>query len=75
MAASADPLAKTLKAPAKGLAAWLDQRTGYRALLGHLLDEPVRGGPSFAYVFGSLLLFLLVNQAVTGVLLAAFYAP
>lgn len=75
MAASADPLAKTIKAPAKGLAAWLDQRTGYRALLGHLLDEPVRGGPSFAYVFGSLLLFLIVNQAVTGVLLAAFYAP
>lgn len=60
---------------ATGLAAWLDRRTGYRALLGHLLDEPVAGGPSFAYVFGSLLLFLLVNQGLTGVLLAASYAP
>ena len=54
---------------------WLDARTGYRAALSHLLDEPVRGGASWAYVFGSLLLFVLVNQALTGLLLMAFYAP
>lgn len=58
-----------------GLRGWLDRRTGYRALVRHLLDEPVRGGASWAYVFGSLLLFTLVNQALTGVLLMAFYAP
>jgi ubiquinol-cytochrome c reductase cytochrome b subunit len=33
------------------------------------------GGASFAYVFGTVLVFLLVLQAVTGVALAAFYAP
>ena len=54
---------------------WLDSRTGYKALISHLLDEPVRGGASWAYVFGSLLLFVLINQALTGVLLMAFYAP
>lgn len=59
----------------RGLLGWLDSRTGYRALLGHLLAEPVRGGASWAYVFGSLLLFVLLNQALTGVLLMAFYAP
>lgn len=54
---------------------WLAQRTGYRRLLRHLLDEPVRGGPRWAYVFGSLLLIALVNQVLTGGLLLAFYAP
>lgn len=58
-----------------GWRGWLDRRTGYRAVLGHLLDEPVSGGASWAYVFGSLLLFTLANQALTGVLLMAFYAP
>src|ERR1041384_8881726 len=31
--------------------------------------------PSFAYVFGSVLVYLLVLEAATGVALAAFYAP
>ena len=31
--------------------------------------------PSFAYVFGSVLVFLLVLEAATGIALAAFYAP
>ena len=54
---------------------WLQQRTGYRALLRSLLDHPVSGGPRFAYVFGSLLLIALCNQVLTGALLMAFYAP
>jgi ubiquinol-cytochrome c reductase cytochrome b subunit len=61
--------------PATEPRGFFDSRTGYRQLLRHLLDEPVRGGASFAYVFGSLLLFVLCNQALTGVLLMAFYAP
>lgn len=54
---------------------WLDRRTGYRALLSHLLDEPIQGGPRWAYVFGALLLITLGNQVLTGLLLMAFYAP
>src|SRR5262249_8706303 len=40
-----------------------------------VLEEPVRGGARWAFVFGSVLTFLLVLQAVTGILLACFYAP
>lgn len=54
---------------------WLDSRTGYREALKRTLDQPVRGGPSLAHVFGSLLTFVLINQIVTGILLAAFYSP
>jgi ubiquinol-cytochrome c reductase cytochrome b subunit len=32
-------------------------------------------GASFAYVFGSVLVFLLAVEAITGVVLAAFYSP
>ena len=32
-------------------------------------------GPSFAYVFGAVLVMLLLVEAVTGAALAAFYAP
>jgi ubiquinol-cytochrome c reductase cytochrome b subunit len=53
---------------------WLEERVGYRAALAAALDEPVAGGASFAYVFGSVLTFILINQLVTGVLLAFYYS-
>ena len=53
---------------------WLDERTGYRSALGHALDEPVIGGASWLYVFGSVLTFILVLQIVTGILLAMYYS-
>ncbi|HTJ43947.1 MAG TPA: cytochrome b N-terminal domain-containing protein [Kofleriaceae bacterium] len=54
---------------------WLDERTGYRAVVKHALEEPVLGGASLAYVFGSVLLFVLILQMTTGILLAFYYAP
>ncbi|MEO6950900.1 MAG: cytochrome b N-terminal domain-containing protein [Polyangia bacterium] len=54
---------------------WLEDRTGYRKIMKSALDEPVIGGASWAYVFGSGLLFLFVLQAVTGVLMALYYTP
>jgi ubiquinol-cytochrome c reductase cytochrome b subunit len=54
---------------------WLDDRTGYRAAIKVALDEPVRGGASYAYVFGSVLTFVFVLQATTGVFLAMYYSP
>ena len=59
----------------KAAADWLDHRTGYRAAVGHALDEPVAGGASFAFVFGSVLTFILLLQMVTGILLALYYSP
>jgi ubiquinol-cytochrome c reductase cytochrome b subunit len=58
-----------------GLTRWLDERTGYRRVLAAALHEPVPGGASFWYVFGSLLAFLLILQGTTGVLLAFYYSP
>ncbi len=39
------------------------------------LDEPIPGGASLAYVFGSGLLFLFLSQVITGVFLALYYVP
>jgi ubiquinol-cytochrome c reductase cytochrome b subunit len=58
-----------------GLPDWLDHRTGYRAILRRFLFEEIPGGASAAYVFGSATLFVLILQAVTGVLLTFTYAP
>ena len=54
---------------------WLDERTAYRALLSHALDEDIAGGPRFIYVFGSALLVIFSVQVVTGLLLMATYTP
>ena len=54
---------------------WLDQRMGMDALLHEALDEPIPGGASWAYVFGSGLLFLFVSQIITGICLALYYVP
>lgn len=54
---------------------WVDERTGIHSLLKESLDEPIHGGASWAYVFGSGLLFLFVSQIITGVCLALYYVP
>jgi ubiquinol-cytochrome c reductase cytochrome b subunit len=54
---------------------WLDDRTGFRTLRHHLLDERLPAGTGWWFTFGSLLLFGLTVQVVTGTLLALFYAP
>ena len=54
---------------------WLDARTGFRALIKHVLDEPIPRGAGWWFVTGSVVLFLLGVQFVTGVVLAIFYSP
>ena len=54
---------------------WLDARTGFRAGKSHLLDEPLPPGVGWWFVTGSILLFLLVLQLVTGVVLTMYYVP
>lgn len=54
---------------------WLDRRTGVDSLLHEALDEPIPGGARWAYVFGSVLLFLFISQVITGVFLALYYVP
>jgi len=46
-----------------------------RGLVSDGTPAVIAGGASFAYVFGAVLLFLLVVEAVSGMALAAFYSP
>jgi ubiquinol-cytochrome c reductase cytochrome b subunit len=54
---------------------WLDARTGIDSILHESLDEPIHGGASWAYIFGSGLLFLFMSQVITGIFLAMYYVP
>ncbi|HTE55427.1 MAG TPA: cytochrome b N-terminal domain-containing protein [Kofleriaceae bacterium] len=53
---------------------WFDLRAGHRRVLHLALDEPLAGGASFAYTFGSILVFLLLLQITTGIFLAMGYS-
>jgi len=54
---------------------WFDARTGYRAGLRRLLDEPIPGDVNWWFTLGSVLLFLIAVQFVTGVVLTMYYVP
>jgi ubiquinol-cytochrome c reductase cytochrome b subunit len=54
---------------------WLDSRLKLTPLERTLLDEPIPGGASWIYVFGSATLFLFGLQAITGMFLAIYYVP
>jgi len=58
-----------------GMLAWMEERTGIAAAVKHALDEPVLGGARLQYVFGSVLVFLFMQQVVLGILLAFYYSP
>lgn len=60
---------------ASRLYTWLDSRLRLKPIQKTLLDEPIPGGASWIYVFGSATLFLFMLQALTGMFLAVYYAP
>ncbi|HZL25189.1 MAG TPA: cytochrome bc complex cytochrome b subunit [Acidobacteriaceae bacterium] len=74
---SNEPIPEQDKKPhlAERLDNWLDERTGIDSILHESLDEPIHGGASWAYIFGSGLLFLFMSQIITGVFLALYYVP
>ena len=57
------------------LLGWLDQRTGYKAIMKHALYENVPGGARWRYVWGSTLTFCLAIQFITGIFLWMAYSP
>jgi ubiquinol-cytochrome c reductase cytochrome b subunit len=59
----------------KQLADWIDDRTGLRDLMKEALDEPIPGGASWRYVFGSALTVTFMVQVFTGLLLMTSYSP
>ncbi len=54
---------------------WLDDRAGIYALWEHAANEPIPGGARLSYVFGSVLVYLFLQQVVLGIVLAAHYSP
>jgi ubiquinol-cytochrome c reductase cytochrome b subunit len=60
---------------ARSGAEWLDDRLGLRTLRRYLLDEPLPPGTGWWFTLGSVLLFGLAIQFVTGIVLAMYYAP
>ncbi len=54
---------------------WIDERTGFRHLMSEALDEPIPGGSSYAYTFGSALVFVFLLQLLTGMFLTMYYVP
>ena len=59
----------------KQLSDWLDNRTGYKHLISETLDEPVKGGARWKYVFGSAVTTAFMMQLVTGIFLMTAYSP
>jgi len=53
---------------------WLDERTGWRTLKLVLLDRKIPK-VNWSYVLGSVSLFLILLQALTGIFLAMNYSP
>ena len=64
-----------MRRPESWLLNWLDDRTGFRVIRRHLLDEPLPAGTGWWFTLGSVLLFSLGVQVVTGIALALYYAP
>jgi ubiquinol-cytochrome c reductase cytochrome b subunit len=54
---------------------WFDSRTGYRRLLELYRARTIPGGPRWQYVTGSCLLWVLVVEVATGLMLMATYSP
>src|SRR3954465_3550226 len=57
----------------RGLIDWLDSRPGIEAGRAHLLNEPLPPGVNWWFVLGSILLFLLGLQLLSGIVLAMYY--
>ncbi len=54
---------------------FVDERIDLKTLEAKMMKEPIKGGSRWAYVFGSVLLFIFIMQAVTGLLLMFYYIP
>lgn len=54
---------------------WLDERAGIKVLWHEAANEEIPGGARPRYVFGSVLMFLFLQQVALGILLATYYSP
>ena len=54
---------------------WLDNRTGIKQALASVFYQRIPGGASWRYVWGTVLLFAVVVQFITGIVLWMHYSP
>jgi ubiquinol-cytochrome c reductase cytochrome b subunit len=54
---------------------WMDSRTGYRAILDAILQEPLPRGTGWFFTTGSVVTLLVGVQFITGVGLTMYYVP
>ena len=59
----------------KSILNWLEDRTGIESALKHFLYEDIPDSAGWHQVLGSVAMFALLTQFVTGILLAFNYAP
>ena len=59
----------------KGLKSWFDERFPFSQLFQQSLNYTVPINLNIWYLFGSLALFILCNQIITGIWLVFFYTP
>ncbi|QGJ72124.1 Menaquinol-cytochrome c reductase cytochrome b subunit [Planctomycetales bacterium 10988] len=57
------------------IAAWLDDRTGYRTWVSETLYLSIPGGARWRYVWGTTLLMAFCVQVITGIFLWSAYSP
>lgn len=58
-----------------GVLAAIEERVPIGKALRSFLHESIPGGARWAYVFGSMCLALIALQAITGIVIAAYYVP
>ena len=54
---------------------WLDNRTGFRRAVHSVFYQRVPGGAKWRYIWGTVLLFAVVVQFITGLFLWMHYSP
>lgn len=59
----------------KSILQWLEARTGFGHAWRSFADQAVQGGPRLRHVFPAVLVYLFVQQAILGIILAAYYSP
>src|ERR1700732_1448287 len=59
----------------KSILNWLEDRTGIESAIKHFLYEDIPDSAGWHQVLGSVAMFAVLTQFVTGILLAFNYAP
>jgi ubiquinol-cytochrome c reductase cytochrome b subunit len=57
------------------LLAWLDERTGLKKPIVHMITHPVPEGSKWYYVLGTAIMTSFIVQVITGIALSTLYVP